>query len=390
MKRLCSAIITAAVVFLSLPVFGCSDKDENDYYFLSVPSYSEYISSSSTAFVGDGSIMGSDISLVISTADNFSSESEYSSALSLWKDVKELLISADSSLSLSYESSYISRFNAAAAGERLELDECAYEVLSLSLQYYDKTEGYFNPAVYPCSLLYGFSSGSYIEPETLPESDTLTALVELSSAFGDIELYEENGAYYAVKPQKTVTAGGKEYCLQIDLGGIGKGWCADKISALVSSYGFEYGYFSFGTSTIAINKYIGNDSGEYTVGSRDPRASGNYITFTASNAFLSTSGDYEQYYEKDGVRYCHIINPFTGSPIQTGIASATVISQSCAEADALTTALSCMGSENAQSFMAENYPASFYVMLRIDGETGEIITSDKSRVTIANSNYAFK
>jgi thiamine biosynthesis lipoprotein len=79
---------------------------------------------------------------------------------------------------------------------------------------------------------------------------------------------------------------------------------------------------------------------------------------------ISTSGDYEQYYIIDDVRYCHIIDPTTGKPVQTGIMTATIIGGSAAEDDALTTAIMTMGKDKAIEFintkLSDRYVAFTY------------------------------
>ena len=79
-----------------------------------------------------------------------------------------------------------------------------------------------------------------------------------------------------------------------------------------------------------------------------------YVKVKTFDEKLSTSGDNEQRYFIDGVRYCHIIDPTTGKPVQTGIMSVTIIGGSAAEDDALTTAIMAMGKEKAISFIEEH------------------------------------
>ena len=70
-----------------------------------------------------------------------------------------------------------------------------------------------------------------------------------------------------------------------------------------------------------------------------------------ANLSVSTSGDNAQYYMIDGVRYCHVINPKTGKPVQTGVMSATILGGSAAEDDAYTTAIMAMGRDKAAEFV---------------------------------------
>lgn len=97
------------------------------------------------------------------------------------------------------------------------------------------------------------------------------------------------------------------------------------------------------------------DGGSYNVGFAGPRSPMRepYLYTKIQGEKLSTSGDNEQVYSIGGKRYCHIIDPTTGKPVQTGIMSVTVIGGSAAEDDALTTAIMAMGKERAVQFIEE-------------------------------------
>ena len=211
--------------------------------------------------------------------------------------------------------------------------------------------------------LYGFAARADDESlpydrddasKQLPEQKYVSAFCELSQSFGDISLESADGKCYAVKPEKTVTVGGdKEYSLKIDLGGIGKGYTVDVIDKMMEDAGYSDSYISFGSSSWNINGSATSEDGKWELGFRDPRGSivDYYFSVRLKDSAVSTSGDYEQYYEIDGKRYCHIINPATGSPIQTGIITATCLGGTAAEADARTTALCAMGLEKAVEYI---------------------------------------
>lgn len=275
--------------------------------------------------------------------------------------VKILLSDIENSLSAEVENSSVFNFNAAAAGERVEVNLYAYETLSIAKSVYELTGGAYNPAVYYSVKAYGFNGG---EPpksaEDLPADENILKYVGLSKGFADIELTEENGKFYAVKPENTATVDGKELSLKIDLGGIGKGYAVDRVNGLIEEYGYKYGYFSFGSSSIAFKEYP-DESLEYNLKLSNPRKNGNspqsYLTTAVKDECVSSSGDNENYYlldsDGDGVveRFCHIIDSFTGKPVQTGVIAATVIGGSAAENDALTTAIMAMGREKAVEFI---------------------------------------
>ncbi|MGN0806519.1 MAG: FAD:protein FMN transferase [Candidatus Coproplasma sp.] len=318
-------------------------------------------------------------------------------------DLNAMLSEAENSLSSSIKTSCVYKFNEAAPGERVEIDKLTYEVLSLAKDIYTLTDGYYNPAVYYSVDLYGFAKRADGTLETvydrdknedgsypLPEDKYVTAFCSLAEGFSLLTLSEQDGSYYAVKPDRTVEVDGVTYSLKIDLGGIGKGWCADRAFEIMDEYFYEYGYFNFASSSMAFKKYAKNDSGTYTVSARDPRgiAGESFFSIPVKDVCLSTSGDYEQYYEVDGVRYCHIIDPTTGSPIRTGVSSVTVVGGSAAEDDALTTALSAMGKERAVEFINTHLPDRTVVMLiSAEDGSGEIITNAPDKIKITYQGY---
>ena len=195
----------------------------------------------------------------------------------------------------------------------------------------------------------------------LPDNEYVTVFQQLGESFAEVSTYQRDGKYYVSKPEKTVTVEGRTYSLAMDLGGIGKGYAIDLVDGLIDESDFEYGYFNFGSSSQAINGSLSED-GKYELQFQNPRKflGAGYLTTRTANVAISTSGDYILSYTIDGTRYSHIINPKTGSPIRTGIATATVLDgregegiYSAAEADARTTALCAMGVEKATEYMNE-------------------------------------
>lgn len=314
-------------------------------------------------------IMNTNASLAIS--EKFDEESREKMSR-LCDEVSSILYGVNSSLSLSVETSCAARFNSAAAGETVPLDKLAYDVFNLAEEMYELTEGYYNPAVYYSVNHYKFNMGyPEVHAEDLPDEQTLAAYTDLASHFGEIQLYiGEDGAYYAKKPQYTVTCGEEELSLKIDLGGIGKGYAVDLINDKIDEYGFKYGSFDFGSSSMAIKSHY--SQGDYKISFTNPRpipsdeATRSYGYLYVANKCLSSSGDYENCYTLGGKRYCHVIDPFTGTPVSiedTPAMSCTVIGDSAAYADALTTALMAMatheGWEHTAGFVNEKLQGWF-------------------------------
>lgn len=342
---------------------------------------------------------------IVLTAD-FSDAEVSARAEELNNQAKEFLSRLEASLSASVTTSYVCAFNRASAGETVQIDNIAYNVLKIAQSVYRLTDGCYNPAVYYSVDLYGFAprasesatpydrervtseNGDYLP---LPDEKYVSAFCELSQYFGGVEVWEENGAYYARKPDDAfVEVDGVRYELSIDLGGIGKGYCADVIGEMMREYGFDYGYFNFGSSSMSILQSYESKTGEWDLNIDDPRnANSSYLALKVSSVGLSTSGDNENYYEIDGVRYCHIIDPFTGSPVRSGVASVTVIGGSAAEDDALTTALTVMGADMQKTvdFINQNLAGKKVVLLWFDGGVGKIITNVPEEITVLNGSY---
>lgn len=314
--------------------------------------------------------------------------------------VGDFLAATERSVSASVPQSYVSKFNAAEAGATVEIDATSYSLFTLAKQIYTDTDGYFNPAVWYCEDLFGFIPPSaddmampYDRETTtiLPEDKYITAFCTLASHFGEVGLSRSEGRYYVTKPEFTVKVDGDDnvYSLRVDFGGIAKGWCADSVNEMLDEAGIIYGYFNFGLSSMRLKKYAYNDTGDYTVSSGDPRGGGSdYVSRSVKDTALSTSGDNMKYYEIDGVRYCHIIDPTTGAPIRTGVASVTVYGGSAAEDDALTTALAAMGKRRAVEYINDKMTDKKVVMLIFEDGVGKIITNCPQEIEIKNKNYA--
>ena len=294
--------------------------------------------------------------------------------------VEELLHDLDESLSVTDESSSVYAFNAAAPGKTVQLDRAAYDVFVLAQELYEETDGYYDPTVFHSVEAYGFYNFTAGDeaPDRLPSEEQLTAFRTLSSYFPEIVLWEEDGMYYAQKPEGAAAqAEGETYVLKVDFGGIGKGYAADRVKELTER--FSYGYFSFSGSSMAVRKYT-PERAYFELSVAAPRDSGHYLTANVQDTCLSTSADNGLYYEIGGTRYSQIINPKTMMPVNvkdgknvSGIVTATVLGESAARCDALTTALMAMGRERALQFLSTIEETVWFVEL--DGEELTVYTN---------------
>jgi thiamine biosynthesis lipoprotein len=157
--------------------------------------------------------------------------------------------------------------------------------------------------------------------------------------------------------------------VRINLGGIAKGYVVEQGVEILRSLGIEHAIVTAGGDS----RLLGDRRGRpWMVGIRDPRKEGEVaITVPLEDEAISTSGDYERFFDEDGVRYHHIIHPSTGGPA-SGVHSATVMGPDAVTTDALSTSVFVMGVDKGLRMIAE-LPA--YESIVIDAN-GQVFFSD--------------
>lgn len=185
------------------------------------------------------------------------------------------------------------------------------------------TQGAFDISASALKALYNFKEKQACVPEAALLSDTLAAVghrhIHLS---GDTVFLSKKG-------------------MRIGFGAIGKGYAADKVRSLWKSQGVRAGVINASGDLTAWG--LQPDGTPWRVGIADPRDPSRILLWLpVDDAAVATSGNYEQYFEIDGIRYSHNIDPRTGIPVR-GIKSVTIISPSAELSDALATAVTVMG-----------------------------------------------
>ena len=234
--------------------------------------------------------------------------------------------------SVTNETSEISTLN---QNGKAELSKETAEILAQAAALSARTGGAFDPTVCPLVSAWGFTSNTPHIP-TQDELDTLLPLV-------GSEHFSLNGTV------ATLTDGA-----QVDLGGIAKGYTAQKCLELLSEKGVQTAILSFGGNVQSLGSKP--DGEAWVIGIANPQEPTEAIatlTFTGSMAVV-TSGGYQRYFDLDGARYHHILDPETGMPAETGLASVTILTQDGTTADALSTALFVMGMDKAVEFWRES------------------------------------
>jgi thiamine biosynthesis lipoprotein len=137
--------------------------------------------------------------------------------------------------------------------------------------------------------------------------------------------------------------------LELDFGGIGKEYAADRVAAVCQAHGVRAGLVDLGGDILALGPR--EDGMPWRVGIRNPRSPGEAVSVVELSAgALATSGDYERFIDVDGKRYCHILNPRTGWPVD-GLSSVSVQAEQCLFAGSLATIAMLMG-ESGKTWLA--------------------------------------
>ena len=204
-------------------------------------------------------------------------------------------------------------------------------MLEKSLEIANRTEGAFDPTIGLLTQLWGFIWKEY----RLPTKAELEAVLPLVN-FRQVELRTNEANEVTVKFLKKG--------MMLDFGGIGKGYAVDRAINKLREHAISNAMVKAGGDLRVMGRPPGKGAWEVQI--EDPRKAGKRTTIRLMGGALSTSGNYENYFEVAGKRYSHILDPRTGVPVQ-GIASCTVTGPTCLETDAYATAFFVLGPEQA-------------------------------------------
>lgn len=216
---------------------------------------------------------------------------------------------------------------------RARLSPDTAQLLAGALALCARTDGALDISVYPVLRAWGFTTGEY----AVPSQDEIAALLPLVD-YTKVAL-EENRA--ALPPG-----------MEIDLGSVAKGYAGDVLAVFLQENGVSSALLDLGGNIQAVGGRP--DGSPWRIGVRNPAGDGNVGIVAAQGKAVVTSGGYERYFEEDGTRYWHILDPGTGAPARSGLASVTVVGDSGLLCDALSTALFVMGRDGAVDFWRDN------------------------------------
>lgn len=250
-------------------------------------------------------------------------------------NAEALIYDLESKFSVTKSDSEVSRLNnqgvATVSDDTLRVIKTASEI-SMA------TDGAVDISVYPVVKAWGFTTGEY----RVPTKEELNELLE----YVDYEYLSSEGI-----DGNTVRL---KDGMEIDLGCIAKGYTGDAIMNYLRSTGCKCAIVSLGGNVHTLGHNIIQAS--WRVAIQDPIDLQSYIgVLEVTDVAVITSGSYQRYFEENGEKYHHIIDPSTGYPANNGLESVTVIGQDGVICDALSTALFVMGLDELTKWWQENY-----------------------------------
>ena len=267
----------------------------------------------------------------------------------IFEDSFDIIRNIEKKMSLNIDDSEINNLNNKGFNNFVEVSDQTLFVLEKSIEYSKLSNGYFDVTVGPLVELWGIGS----DRARIPNSD------EIKDSISKID-------YQSVQIDGNNVKLNKDNMV-IDLGGIAKGYAADEVANFLKSKGVNRAIIDLGGNIYTVGSKEKNTP--WTVGVQDPfnEKRGDFIgVVKAIDKSVVTSGVYERYLEQDGKKYHHILDPFTGYPVDNELMSVTIISDNSIDGDALSTAVFALGVQKG-----------YELVKSIEGVEAIFITKDK-------------
>lgn len=213
-----------------------------------------------------------------------------------------------------WKPSALSELNTAfAQGKAVTVTSEIEAMLLDATQLAEQSGGLFNPAIGGLVKLWGFHADEF--KPALPDEKKRAALVAAHPRMREISFLSHRAS---------TTASSRNPAVQLDLGGYAKGYALDRAAALLKQQGIHNALINIGGNVLALGTH---GSRSWRVGIQHPRKPGPLATLELHDGeAIGTSGDYQRYFELDGKRYCHLIDPRNGQPAQ-GVQAVTVLTR---------------------------------------------------------------
>ncbi|HCI7054840.1 FAD:protein FMN transferase ApbE [Klebsiella quasipneumoniae] len=302
----------------------------------------------STATVLDGKTMGTFWRVSVIGVDE-------AKAQALRAKVQAQLDADDRLLSTWKNDSALMRFNHAADTRPWPVSEAMADIVTLSLRIGAKTDGAMDITVGPLVNLWGF--GPDKQPVATPDAQAIAA-AKARTGLQHLQVINQSGRQFL---QKDIPD------LFVDLSTVGEGYAADHLARLMEQEGISRYLVSVGGALVS--RGMNGEGKPWRVAIQKPTDRENAVQAIVdiNGHGISTSGSYRNYYELDGKRISHVIDPQTGQPITHKLVSVTVIAPTALEADGWDTGLMVLGPEKAQQVVREQGLAVYMIVKEGEG-----------------------
>ncbi|MBU3175833.1 FAD:protein FMN transferase [Clostridium estertheticum] len=291
------------------------------------------------------------------------------------KAIEESIIKVceiDNKMSVFKEESEISKISINAGNKPQIVSNDTYYVIQKAIKYCTLSEGAFDITIKPIVALWGIGK----EGQQIPSGNEVKEKLKIVN-YRDIVI-DKNDRSIFLKNKKQ----------EIDVGGIAKGYAADEVKNVMIKNGIKSALINLGGNILTLGTKI--DGTTWSVGIQDPfKTRGEFaLTISVINKSVVTSGNYERYFEVEGKRFHHIINPSTGYPSESDIVGVTIISDNSIDGDGLSTGVYIMGVQKAIKLIEE-----------IEGVDAILITKSKEiyvtsgmkgKFTITSQEFVYK
>ncbi|MEX0941748.1 MAG: FAD:protein FMN transferase [Pseudomonadales bacterium] len=241
--------------------------------------------------------------------------------------------------------SEISRFNQAPLDTWFPVSADMIKILQLSKQIHNWSGGSFDVTIGPLVNLWGFG------PTPMDRRVPTPAEIDSARARVGFDLLEIGDGQLR-----------KSAPIYLDLSAIAKGYGVDRLAAMVEAHGYRNYLVEIGGELRGAGVNARGIPWRIAIERPDIAGRVPFRTLGIDDMAMATSGDYRNFFEIDGERYSHTINPVTGSPITHTLASVTVLAPTCAEADGLATAINVLGPEAGLALAGEQNIAAFVII----------------------------
>ena len=340
MRRLLDHLITGVLLLALLG--GCQQKNATETLHLS------------------GQTMGTTWSVAMLP------EPDGTDAAALEQRLQERLDQINRLMSTYDPQSELSRFNDQTSTDWFAISEETAEVIELSLAISRLTDGAFDISVGPLVELWGFGA--------TPRGDKIPGADQVKESLARV-------GYQNIRLRRNPAAVSKQVPgLRIDLSAVAKGYAADALAEILEHRGIDNYLVEIG-GELQISGHR-SDGGPWQIAIEKPLEGRREVAtiLPLTNTALATSGNYRNFYQEDGQRYAHTLDPVSGKPIRDKLVSVTVLDQSCARADALATALMVLGEEKGRQ-LCEKHQIAAYFLIHENTST-EVYTSPAFQVFV--------